>query len=571
MIQPQYLTLQGLFAERVFRVPHYQRFYCWQRKQLDDLFQDIEALCAGKDDAHHFMATVVCLKTGEFKSLGSKEYIIYDVVDGQQRLTTLILMLKAIHKALPEDEDRQELGRTLVKSDGQLLLLQTNNANAQVFASYLREGKHPLEDQVKTHADQRMADAITSVEDFVTRFQKKWDITKLLRLVRQRLGFVIYDTEDQVTVYRLFEVLNGRGLAVDWLDKAKSIIMGCAFETAENTAVQQTVTVELNNLWGNIYGELGKFNISGQEVLRVTATIHFGSESGKPMSAESAIGRFRSECVSPTASVEVSAKLLEVARKLVELHQDRSLGPVTSVLHARLLAVALKLTDTLSENERSKALDQWERVTFRVYGLCGKDSRTKVGEYVRLANAIMSKAEHAGCAGTIMDALKDLGHDYPIDMAVKQGLDHTNCYEDNQEVCRYVLWNYEDHLAEEAGPNAEVNEEARQIIWQKRSASESIEHVLPQNPEAGGAWDGKIPQSDGFTEQVNRIGNLILLPMKINQEAKRQGFTAKKPIYAKAKLRMVDEVISLKDWSEDQIVAREKRIVEWAKLAWADV
>ncbi len=59
MIEPKYYTLNTLFADRVFRIPRYQRFYSWQKKQREDLFNDILQLAEKGEDRHHFMATIV--------------------------------------------------------------------------------------------------------------------------------------------------------------------------------------------------------------------------------------------------------------------------------------------------------------------------------------------------------------------------------------------------------------------------------------------------------------------------------------------------------------------------------
>jgi uncharacterized protein with ParB-like and HNH nuclease domain len=101
MIEPRYGVLQTLFADRVFRIPHYQRFHSWQKRQRDDLFADLNKLAMTSQDQHHFMATIVCHKTPEIKAVGTAQYRIYDIVDGQQRLTTLILLLKCIELLLP--------------------------------------------------------------------------------------------------------------------------------------------------------------------------------------------------------------------------------------------------------------------------------------------------------------------------------------------------------------------------------------------------------------------------------------------------------------------------------------
>ena len=63
----------------------------------------------------------------------------------------------------------------------------------------------------------------------------------------------------------------------------------------------------------------------------------------------------------------MSMRLLDVAQKLAELYASPHLGPVTEILHARLLAVAIKSAPGVNDGEREKLLEQWERVTFRIF------------------------------------------------------------------------------------------------------------------------------------------------------------------------------------------------------------
>lgn len=212
MIEPRYNVLQSLFADRVFRIPHYQRFYSWNKRQRDDLFNDLKKLAGSSEDVHHFMATIVCHRTKETKDVGATQYRIYDVVDGQQRLTTLILLLKCIELALPDlSEDRLDLARTLVKRDGQLILLQTNNANELIFNRFIREGIDPAKNDIETHSDRNLASAISDCKKFVKEWVETRDILALMRQVLHHLGFVVFDTEDSHVVYTIFEVLNSRG------------------------------------------------------------------------------------------------------------------------------------------------------------------------------------------------------------------------------------------------------------------------------------------------------------------------------------------------------------------------
>ena len=87
-VQPQYITLARLLEGRLFRIPDYQRSYSWTRRERQDLFDDLASAATSADG--HFMATVVCLRRKKV-TLGIDEYTRLDVVDGQQRLTTLIV------------------------------------------------------------------------------------------------------------------------------------------------------------------------------------------------------------------------------------------------------------------------------------------------------------------------------------------------------------------------------------------------------------------------------------------------------------------------------------------------
>jgi hypothetical protein len=573
MIEPRYFVLQTLFADRVFRIPHYQRFYSWQKRQREDLFNDLKKLAAGSEDQHHFMATLVCHRTTETKDIGAAQYRLYDVVDGQQRLTTLILLLKSIELALPgSSDDRQDLAKTLVKRDGHLILLQTNNANELIFNRFIREGVAPTKTEIETHSDRNLANGIQECQRFVETWKSSQDILSLMRLVLHRLGFVVFDTEDSRVVYTIFEVLNSRGLAVDWLDKTKSVLMGRMYELAITSSAAAAEIEALQAIWGKIYREIAKEDVPGEEILRVTATLYYGPGQGKPRSAEESLDLLRQECESFATPRVISQRLLDVARKLVELYACRHLGPVTDILHARLLAVAIKSAMGVTEDERLKLLEQWERVTFRIFGLFDKDSRTKVGDYVRLAAKIVTQDIETRTFNQIMKRLHELGREYPIAQGVEEGLVRKDYYEHPEE-CRYLLWSYEEHLAQKLGASATIDENDRIGIWKLR-ASDSIEHIFPQNP-SGSAWQGKMRAAGGtiqpLASNVGRIGNLLLLPIALNQEAQNGAFSTKKEIYAQHNLRMIAEIRKESDWTLSEIEAREARIVAWAKTRWCDL
>ena len=126
-IKPDYFTFDTLLQKRLFRIPNYQRAYSWQTKQRKELFGDIEKLTQYDGERHHFMATVACLKTSKKEEIGADEFGIFEIVDGQQRITTLIILMKALAKSLSQNgnitqKEADKLNELLVKEDRRLIL-----------------------------------------------------------------------------------------------------------------------------------------------------------------------------------------------------------------------------------------------------------------------------------------------------------------------------------------------------------------------------------------------------------------------------------------------------------------
>jgi hypothetical protein len=274
-------------------------------------------------------------------------------------MTTLIILLKCIELALAKDsDDRNDLAKILVKRDGHLILLQTNNANEYLFNRFIREGKLPQDSEIHTHSDRNLSHAINDCSKFGREWQESQNITALMSLVLHRLGFVVHDTEDSRAVYTVFEVLNSRGLDVDWLDKTKSVLMGLAYELASSHEAAAAEIQTLQGMWGEIYREIAKENVPGDEILRVTATLYYGAAAGKPRSSDDSLELLREECNAFDKPRQISERLLDVARKLVRLHGDVYLGAVTEILQCRLLAVGILSAGGVNENERQKLLSQ---------------------------------------------------------------------------------------------------------------------------------------------------------------------------------------------------------------------
>ena len=168
--EPKLYTLNEALHGRIFQVPPYQRGYSWTKVERDALFQDLRNLRDLQRD-EHFMATLVFLDTGKQEMIGGADRLrVYDVVDGQQRLTTLIILLKAIEKNLRKNAQKaqaEKIDAIIVKEQKDLILLQTNNDARDILDGYLRKGHIGyLEDTVTVHQRELMR-AFRNCEDFM--------------------------------------------------------------------------------------------------------------------------------------------------------------------------------------------------------------------------------------------------------------------------------------------------------------------------------------------------------------------------------------------------------------------
>lgn len=571
-VQPIYNVLDTLLQRKLFHIPPYQRAYSWEKRQRQDLFEDISKLIAENSDRHHFMATVVCLKREKGKTIGTQEYDILDVVDGQQRLTTLILVLKAISKRLLagntlQQEEGRELQKLLVKADGDSLLLETNHDPSQIFAGYLKEGA--FSGPAKTHSDKRLVEAIRECEKFAGG---EYDPMTILRIIKNRLGFVFHVLQDEGSVYTVFEALNSRGLEVEPLDKCKSMLMGMAFEQARSQASAREKIEKLHDDFSKIYKTVGLHSIPGVEILRYSATLkfQFQEDRGKILSVEDALDGYRNKCVGNIRKIfDASNWLRDVTHKIVPLYSNPRWKSVTSITHARLLAVAILLTDGLDKEQRLSALDQWEKVTFRIYGMFRKDSRHLGANYTRLAHRVVNHHPSVASYKKFMSKLVELGEDYPADEAVKN-LRGINCYEGWEDRLRYFLCRYEQSLAGSEQPRAPGKPAMVSELWDKiwaASADSTIEHIFPQTPTP--TWLGSATYEE-FTQHIHRLGNMLLLPPGVNAEASNRDFREKKGIYRKHEMRMIEDILKKDDWTIAAIDERENALLEWAKKEFQD-
>ena len=559
-VQPRFLTFAQLLEKRLFRIPLYQRAYSWTRKERVDMFEDISKL-KDRPESSHFFATIVGLNREKY-SIVTDEYDVIDIVDGQQRLTTLVILLKAIEKELTsllENGDRdalpiesrleRELHELLVKPDElSLILLQTNHDGRQYFSNFLREGETPLFREAQTLADRELLRAILDCKFFV----EKWgDPVELLRILKNQLWFVFHETHDVKTVYTVFEVLNDRGLSVSSLAKLKSRLMEVVFESDQGNSSEHIE--ELHRIWGDFYGMVGLREGIDSEALTFAATLR-SHRSSRVLGEGVAVDRLMKEVDTNVAkTIEISNWLRKVVNTVNRLYEEMR-QPVIKVQHARLLAISIMLRD-FPEAEERKLLNLWEKTSFLIFGLHRKDARNEKGNFIRLACEIQNNLDLS--SDDISKKIRRLSADYDFDIDVAYDLLYsTDCYNKWEQELRYLLCRYEEHLAKERGQT--FSNEQWNRIW-KESPSRSIEHILPQS---------------SYRHYVHWLGNLLILPPQLNSKLGDKSPESKADGYQRTGLLIasdVAETIKKDGWGQEAIEIRTGEILDWISSEFGDL
>ncbi|WRD47665.1 DUF262 domain-containing protein [Helicobacter pylori] len=211
-------TIKEIFQAQGYSIPNYQRDYAWKDKNFWDLWEDLEeAIEYNKKGQGHFIGTMVVAKNEDNKKL-------YDIIDGQQRTTTIFMLLHVLANKQNE-KDKQETRKYLYQKGE--LKLEVAPQNQSFFKTLLEAAEKGnishCEKDADTEGKQNLFEVLKAILDEVSKLSEEEAnerLEALLKMVLMRL-----EEPDPGRAIRTFQSVNDRGVPLLLLDKLKSLLI----------------------------------------------------------------------------------------------------------------------------------------------------------------------------------------------------------------------------------------------------------------------------------------------------------------------------------------------------------
>lgn len=264
-IESRKILLKDVF-ERWFRIPEYQRPYVWGREQIHDLLDDLTFAATHKPDAEYFMGSLVFQIRPEDHSSG-REFLDNDLLDGQQRLTTLLLLMAVMRDMTDNQEIRDTCQSCIYQKastfkripERMRLVFDIRPKVQEFFETYIKtmdgtrreNGACPFERFAAESRDMSvgsMAAAVHMIHDFL-QSEDAMPFDPFLDFMLNKVLMIYVATEDLDDAFRLFTILNDRGIPLRNSDILKSINLGALETDADKDRYAR--------MWEDAEGELG--------------------------------------------------------------------------------------------------------------------------------------------------------------------------------------------------------------------------------------------------------------------------------------------------------------------------
>ena len=535
-------TISQILTEQIrYEIPAYQRPYSWEKGNVEQLLDDVwEAYVA--NDEEYFIGSLITIEREKGR--------LYDVVDGQQRLTTLNLIFSRLRDAVDEPA-KSELGRRVLprnaltgEEETPRLILRQRDQN--FFRRHVLAGEvvpEALRKEVAKEQDapkQRIIENLEAIDSFMAQHDQK-TLKLFANYLLSRVYVVFVTTASWQSAYRLFNVLNARGMALSNADLIKNMLFARLGGNAARSSDLDEAWLELEEQIG--IERLDQFMAHHRSSIVATKARKALHEEFEPL-IETAATPF-------TFLDEVNTS----ARNYLRVLRNEFEAPAARRAVRSLKRVAFEewippllafLNRPVADMPEGEFIDLLERITYQNW-IRRLAFTARLTAYFQLITAIR--------AGKNADDIRAIFRANANDDEFRSLLDG-EVY--GRPFAQAVLLRLEEADQDES-------------VTKDFGGKITIEHVLPQALKDA-YWRERFTDDD-HRLWLHRLGNLALLAGIKNYKAQYFPFDRKKKIYAERNNRVsfdtTKPILSADHWTKDLLTARQADLVEKAQRIWS--
>ncbi|WP_294457827.1 DUF262 domain-containing protein [uncultured Bacteroides sp.] len=621
MSDTKLLSLSEIFNNKIFQIPDFQRGYSWEERQLEDFWEDIQNLSPNK--IHYIgLLTVEPIKKDEIINvekwkddlwLLKKGMSAYYVIDGQQRLTTLIILLHEILRTFKDDEGIN-FGQKSEWIDR--FLYRSYN---QIYKSFVfgYEKDNPSDEYFKTKILEQDSSAADKYPETLytanLMFAKEYFAKKLKDLSKEckeeifdkavnRLKFNYYEIDDSLDVYVTFETMNNRGKDLSHLELLKNRLIYLSTLLHKDDETKERLRKDINETWKTIYEYLGKNkeNPLDDDVFLFNHWVMYFTydRSQSDVYAEFLLKKkFTSKNVlCGNISIEDIKAYIDSLSKCVKQwfyifniqysnFSDKIKGHIHKLERVGWGAFPPMIMAVFTKERNEELiwdfLDACERFNFLVFAVSHRSSNTQNSNLYRKAREYYIGNLDLETLIHDIDFLTDgeENGNYYGWFDLERFRNHINeLFSKNDREgfyswsgLRYFLYEYELYLQDNANTK---------VTWEdfnKRKKEETIEHIYPQSA-TDIYWKKRFGNLKPTEKRLylNSLGNLLLLSRSKNSKLQNYDFDKKKCLQSKDGKDIgyyngsysEIEVSKRAEWTTKEIIGRGLSMLQFMEERW---
>lgn len=534
-----------------YEIPKFQRDYSWDSEQWSDLWEDILVLLRNEEQEHYLGYLV--MQTADNK--------VFQVIDGQQRLTTISIIILAVIKSLEnlcekgiDPDNNQKRKQALINSYigyiNPVTLISENklklNRNSDFYYRQYLVLLNVQPSRNRNNSEKQLREAflfyLKKVENTFTNGES---LAGFIDEIVDKLYFSVIKVSNQINAFKVFETLNARGVQLSSSDLLKNYL----FSIVDNTSPHQNEIDELENLWGKIVDKLREKKF--EDFLRC-----YWNSSHKSVSKRNLYKEIRNVITTKKETFELLRELLDIADIYIAIQDPNDeLWKNNKEISEELQILKLfRITQTFSlflagykyldEKTFRKLVKCCTIISFRYNVIGGLNPNKQEDVYNDTALKISSLQSFEP---KDLEKIYESDENFIPNFQMKSFVNTSS----NHKIVRYIF------------AKIEAITDSNQISFD--GDNYSIEHILPENPDEN--WNQFT--DDQIERCKYRLGNLTLLEKNLNNNCGTKSFEQKVNYYKKSNSKLTQSICDhYSEWTEDTILQRQKYLAKVAKVIW---